>query len=292
MKSRSSLPRRLIVNADDFGLAPAVNAGVVEAFRHGILTSTTLLANAPAFDEAVRLARENPGLGVGVHLNLVRGRPLSPAQTVPLLAGAGGEFRRFRLARLSRGFLSQAEAEYRRQIERVMEAGLAPTHIDFEKHHAWQGPLYLLACRLAGEYGIGAARTLREPVAWSGRKLSWPGTARMARAAMLRSGFDMGGGWKDGGLARPDRLLGQCHIGAMDERVWLSLVKSLPAGVSEVMTHPGKGGTTAAGEMGESWLDGMREVELAALLSANVREAVDAAGIELVHFGALKRPES
>lgn len=288
MRSRNNGPRSLIVNADDFGLSPAVNAGVADAFRHGILTSTTLLANAPAFDEAVRIARENPALGIGVHLNLVRGRPLSSAESVPLLAGPDGEFRRFRLGRLSRPFLTQAEGEYRRQIERVLEAGVKPTHIDFEKHHAWQGPLYLLACRLAGEYGIRAARTLREPVAWSGRKLGWPGAAKIARAAILRGGFDLGGGWKAGGLARPDRLLGQCHIGAMDERVWLSLLASLPPGVSEVMTHPGTGGASG---MGESWLDGMREMELSALLSARVREAVDAGGIELVHFGALPNPK-
>ncbi|MDR1744528.1 MAG: ChbG/HpnK family deacetylase [Planctomycetota bacterium] len=290
----SGSPRILIVNADDFGLSRGVNAGVVEAFDNGILTSATWLANAPCFDEAVAIAKARPGLGVGVHLNLVRGQPLSPAGSVPLLIDGAGGLRPFRVRRLTDRFLSQAGIEYRRQIEKVLHAGVKPTHIDFEKHHAWQGPLYRVACGLAREYGIAAARTLREPVAWSVRKLGWPGMGKMLWAAFLRSGFDLGGGWRCG-LHRPDRLLGQCHIGAMREGVWLALLRSLPPGVSEVMVHPGQSGgsgvDSASGEddsMGESWLEGMREIELSALVSPRVRGAVDAAGVRLAHFGAVQ----
>lgn len=278
---------RLIVNADDFGLSAEVNRGVALAHSQGILTSATLLANAPSFGEAVGIARENPGLGVGVHLNLVRGRPLSPVGEVPLLVGGGGEFRRFRAARLTGEFLSQAEREYRRQLERVVGEGIRPTHVDFEKHHAWQGPLYLLACRLAGEFGIGAVRNLREPVAWTGRALGWPGVMGVVRASLLRSGFDLGGG--GGGrcvLARPDRLLGQAHIGGMTEEVWVRLAGSLPGGVSEVMTHPGTD-TDVAEPMGDSWLRGRRKMELDALLSRRVRELLELRGVRLVHFGDL-----
>lgn len=277
----------LIVNADDFGLSPEVNRGVALAHSRGILTSATLLANAPAFDEAVGIARENPGLGVGVHLNLVRGKPLSPPGDAPLLVGPDGLFRRFRAARLTADFLGQAEREYRRQLERVTAAGIKPTHIDFEKHHAWQGPLYLLACRLAGEFGIGAARTLREPVAWAGRALGWPGVMGVVRASLLRSGFDLGGG--AGGrclLARPDRLLGQAHIGGMTEGVWVRLAGSLPEGVSEVMTHPGTD-TDVPEPMGDSWLRGRRKVELDALLSRRVRELLEKNNVRLIHFGEL-----
>lgn len=272
------------MNADDFGLSPGVNAAVARAFDHGILTSATLLTNAPRFSEAVDIAAGRPGLGVGLHLNLVRGRPLSEPSAIPLLTDSAGMLRRFRLGRLTRDFLAQAEREYRLQFEKILSSGIAPSHIDFEKHHAWQGPLYHLACRLAAEHGVGAVRRLREPVAWSGRRLGWPGARQTAMAVFLRCGFDLGGSGSVG-LARPDRLLGQMHIGGMTETVWLRLARGLPPGVSEVMTHPGEAEAgEAAGGMGDSWLADRREVELEALLSPKVRAALDAGKIKLINF--------
>lgn len=280
---RPARPRRLIVNADDFGFSEAVNAGIVEAHRKGILTSATLLANAPAFDNAVELAGENPGLGVGIHLNLVRGRPLSSPEN--------GNMRPFRLRRMTPQFLAQAEQEYRAQFEKVIAAGIRPTHIDFEKHHAWQGPLYALACRLAEEYGIPAARTLAEPVWFSLCKLGFPGLRQTTMSALLRTGFTLFGGEKaaeKAPLSHPDHFLGQLHIGQMTEKIWLRLLASLPAGVSEVMTHPGRaeklGSDTSVNELGASRLTKNRPAELSALLSPAVRSAVEAHGITLMNF--------
>lgn len=283
--------RRLIVNADDFGLSPGVNAGIVRARRAGVLTSATLLANAPFFAEAVRLAVACPDLGVGLHLNLVRGVPLSPVGEIPDLVDAGGRLRRFRLRRFGAPLLRQAEREYRRQFEKTLAAGIRPTHIDFEKHHAWQRPLYALACRLAAEYGVPAVRTLSEPVCWAVARLGWPGWRRAAMAAALRAGVTLLGGG-NGRLTRPERLLGQSHIGGMDEAVWLRLIASLPPGDTEVMTHPGEaepealpGG--AASDMGGSWLSRARPVELAALLSPAVRRAMTTCGVELITYREL-----
>ncbi len=280
----ASLRRALIVNADDFGFSPAVNAGIIRAHREGILTSATLLANAPGFEEAVGLARDNPRLGVGLHLNLVRGRALSPAGEIGPIARPDGSLRRFRLRRLTGAFLAAAEREYRRQFEKTLAAGIRPTHIDFEKHHAWQGPLYLLACRLAGEYGVAAARTFREPVVWTFRHMGWPGFRPAALAGLLRVGFAFGGG---GGtvLRTADRFVGQCHIGGMTEEVWLRLAEGLPAGVTEVMTHPGEREVDSEAGMGRSWLGESRVRELEALVSPKVRAALQ--GIDLTHYGAL-----
>lgn len=281
-------PRVLIVNGDDFGLSPGVNAGIAEAFDRGILTSTTLLANAPSFDEAAELAqaRAERGLGVGVHLNIVRGAPLSPPGEVSRLVDSSGRFIPFRMRRLTAGFLRQAAAEYRRQIQRVTDAGITPTHIDFEKHHAWQGMLYRVACAVAREAGIRAVRRLREPVLWSIRNLGWPGRKRALPAVLLRCGVDTLGGGGAEGLKYPDRLLGQCAIGGMNEEIWLSLLRALPSGASEVMTHPGCESGEDSG-MGESWIDRgrSREIELAALTSPRVREAIRAEGIRPAHFG-------
>lgn len=275
--------RRLIVNADDFGLSPAVNSGIIAAHRRGILTSATLLANAPAFSEAVDLAKATPSLGVGAHLNLVRGKPLSPPDLIPLLVDGDGMLRRFRAGRLTPAFLEQAEREYHAQLQHIVDAGIKPTHVDFEKHHAWQGPLYRLAVRLANGFGIPAIRTLQEPVAWSVRTLGWPGITHLAMATCLRVGFDCGGGGRDV-VRTPDRFLGQCHIGRMDEETWLRLAEGLPPGTSEVMTHPGEEGEEA---MGGSWLGSSRAVELAALLSPRVAEALHRNGVELISFAAL-----
>lgn len=273
--------RTLIVNADDFGLSGGVNAGIDMAHRDGILTSATLMANGLAFAGAVEIARANPRLGVGIHLNIVGGRPLSPPASVSELATAEGTFRPFRRRRLTRAFLAHAEVEYRAQIEKVLAAGIEPTHVDFEKHHAWQAGLYMLACRLAEEYGIAAVRNLAEPVWWSLRRLGWPGWRRLCMASALRTGVTLSR--RRTGLARPARLLGQLHIGALDEERWVRLAASVPEGVSEVMVHPGKCGTEDAG-MGPGWLGSAREVELNALLSPRVREALGNNQVRLVSF--------
>ncbi len=282
--------RRLIVNADDFGMSPGVNAGIALAARDGILASATLMANGPFFAEAVDYARDLPGLGVGIHLNLVRGQPLSPPGEIPRLVRPDGRLRPFRLkARPDGEFLGQAEREYRRQFEKTLAAGISPSHIDFEKHHPWQAALYLLACRLAGEYGVPAVRNLREPLVWAVRRLGWPGWRRFAMAAGLRAGLAAMGA-RTRPLATPDRFLGQSHIGGMTEAIWLRLVRHLPPGTSEVMTHPALPDDPADPRlvaMESGWLGEGRQRELAALLSERVRRAVKEEGIELISFSQI-----
>lgn len=288
MKRDESAGSALIVNADDFGLARCVNRGIIRAHERGILTSTTLLANGPAFDDAVSLARSAPGLGVGVHLNLVRGRPLTPPAEVPLLVDAGGRFdfpafrRHLRSGGKGRGddAAAQAAREYARQIARVRAAGLCPTHVDAERHHARFPALRASLADAAVAGGIGAARNLREPVAWTLRRLGWPGWGRAWRAALLRTYATLTGGCGGdggGGLRRPDGMLGQCFIGAMTRGPWLRLLARPPAGVWEVMTHPGEYDaaemSALAGEIGPSWIHAARPAELEALCDPEVRRA-------------------
>ncbi len=282
--------RVLIVHADDFGLSSGVNAGIVRAHREGILTSASVLANAPAFAEAARLAGENPALGIGLHLNIVRGRPLSPPDAVPLLVDARGDFLPFRIRRMPPAFLAQAEREYRAQFEKLLAAArdnnLAVTHIDFEKHHAWQAPLYALAARLAEEYAVPGIRGLAEPVWFSLRKAGFSGWKPLATAAALRTAFAFGGGRVRTSLFRPDHFLGQLHIGRITERFLLRLLPALPAGTSELMTHPGlpdapAPNMAASPGMAASWIAPHRESELHALTSPAVRKAAESAGIEL-----------
>lgn len=280
-------PKRLIVNADDFGYSPSVNAGVVASHRDGILTSATIMANAAAFDEAAEAAKSHPELGVGVHLNIVRGPPLSAPGAIPTLVGANGCFRAFRWRFPSQRFLADAEREYRAQIEKILAAGIAPTHCDFEKHHGWQRGVYRLACRLALEYGIRAVRNLAEPVWWSLAALGWPGTGRCAMSVLLRSG--VAATVRPDGIKAPDRLLGQLHIGGMDETAWLRLLANPPPGTSEVMTHPGLPEPSAAVDkrMGRHRLASTRAAEMSALTSRAVREQAEKANVLFVSYRAL-----
>ena len=121
--------RRVVVNADDFGLSPGVSRGILRAFREGVLTSTTMLVNLDGFDDAVALAKANPDLPVGVHLTLLWGRPVSDPEAVRRLVDRDGRFpdspgallRRYVFGRLPR---SQVRDEFRRQVWKFVDAGL------------------------------------------------------------------------------------------------------------------------------------------------------------------------
>ena len=131
--------KRLIVNADDFGFTRGVNVGIVRAYKTGIVTSTTIMANGDAFEDAVELARANPGLGVGCHLAIVGGRRVArPSEARSLVDGE--EVLPATLTqlviKLARGSVSTDEIvrEFRSQLERVMLTGIKPTHLDTHKH--------------------------------------------------------------------------------------------------------------------------------------------------------------
>src|SRR5438105_1716801 len=128
--------KRLIVNADDFGRAPGVNAGVLRAHRDGIVTATTLMVGAPAADDAARIARATPSLDVGVHLTITYGRPISDPSAVRSLVDHDGAFPRTPGAflRTDRADRSEALGEFRAQFARARDlVGRPPTHLD--THH-------------------------------------------------------------------------------------------------------------------------------------------------------------
>src|SRR6266849_8051243 len=115
--------RRLIVNADDFGRSGGINAAVIRAHREGILTTASLMVNEAAFDEAVALARENPRLGVGLHLTLVCGHSASPAEKIPGLVNGEGKFSDSPVATgfryyANRRLAAQLETEMAAQVEK------------------------------------------------------------------------------------------------------------------------------------------------------------------------------
>src|SRR5437867_196481 len=173
--------RSLVVNADDLGLTVGVNDGIFDAHDHGILTSASVFASAPATSDAIRRALSRPSLGVGVHLALVDGTPTLPPCRVPTLVEDDGRFRRswkpFIVACL-RGKVSLAEVELEltAQIERLRSAGVRLTHLDAHKHvHAYP-PVFAIVARLAARCGIPVVRVPYERWSSIGRHAGSRGT--------------------------------------------------------------------------------------------------------------------
>lgn len=158
----------LILHSDDFGLNKEVNRAIVEVAQRGVLGSTSLMTNGLAAEDALEQARDCAGLGVGLHLNIVRGRPLSNPEDIPSLVDDDGRFLNSvarLMARSVRGKLSafEVEAEYRRQIEFMLQRNFVPTHLDGEKHSHILIPESARAVgRLSAEFNIGRVRLINE----------------------------------------------------------------------------------------------------------------------------------
>src|SRR5262249_25884444 len=156
-----------MLNADDLGWTDGLNRGTADAHRHGIVTSTSLLANGLAFASGVELAKSTPGLGVGIHLNLSDGPPIAPRELVASLLNDDGEFtggpEALLLRMAKRDVLAhEVEQEWDAQIEKVKRAGIEPTHLDGHKHVHMLPGLFEIALRLAKRFGIGAVRVAHE----------------------------------------------------------------------------------------------------------------------------------
>lgn len=277
--------RQLVINADDFGFAPGVNRGILEAFAAGSLSSTSLMATTPAFDEAVELARTTaPALGIGLHLNLVSGRPLA---TVPTLTDPRtGEFHP--LAALARHALggrvhpNDVRRECDAQLARLAAAGIAPTHLDSHRHaHALPGILpAVIASALA--HGIRIVRrpldapSVAAPLA-SAKMLVLHAAWRVARRGLSPEGAAL--------LARSPAFRGIALQGAPDvgPRL-LALLDRLPHGATELMLHPGHDDAVLAAQ---DPYRAERERELRVLTSSIVRARLTRGDIRLVTFASV-----
>ncbi len=280
--------RRLIVCADDFGLDEAVNAAVETASRDGILTCASLMVGAPAASDAAARAHHLPRLKVGLHLVLVDGRPVLPADEVPDLVDQSGAFDDNMLRAGVRFFFSsrarrQLAAEIRAQFAAFGATGLALDHVNAHKHMHIHPTVAALVIAIGREFGMRAVRVPAEPWATLRRAAAAEG-ARVAPPlyapwiALLRRRL------RRAGLAVNDHLLGLAWSGAMTEPRVLRLLAALPAGTSELYCHPAMTQTPALARA----MPAYRPVEeLAALLSPAVRRLVDSGGIELVSYADL-----
>jgi predicted glycoside hydrolase/deacetylase ChbG (UPF0249 family) len=286
------MPARLIVNADDFGLTRGINRAILELHLAGALTSATLMANGPAFDDAAAIAVAHPSLGVGCHIVLTDGTPLSHPQDIPSLLGADGKSFRpslpdFVLAVL-RGKVSEDEIaiEALAQVQRLQRAGIDVTHLDTHKHaHIFPGvarPLLYVAERC----NIGAIRNpFEEP--WSlalGR--SDPMRRLQVRLmAHLRKRFAALPQIRQGRVVTTDGTIGISATGRLDAACLRAILAAMPAGTWELVCHPGYNDRDL--DAVNTRLRATRDIERAALLSAFAHDSLQPSSAELIHYGRL-----
>jgi chitin disaccharide deacetylase len=286
--------RHLIVNADDFGWSDAVTSGILEGHRRGILTSTTLMANLAGAEAALERARhEAPGLGVGLHLNLTEGEPLSARSEVSEILDSAGRFRRSLPALAGRLAVSlrareAAEKELERQVLWAQEHGLRPTHLDGHKHIHMIPALVPIVIALAQRHGIPAVRTTVEaPLSRLPDLLprAWSRTARLkqwAQSALARRwGVRARRAVREAGLATTDWLFGVRATGGVSAELILHLLRHAPQGPGELMVHPGLADAQPARP---SRLNLSRPEELAALYDPRVALEAQTLGWKLITY--------
>jgi chitin disaccharide deacetylase len=294
IRDRSRAMKEVILNADDFGLTPGVNQGIVRAHNEGILSSTTLMANGDAFDAAVALAKANPKLGVGCHLVLIGGKSVAPPEKVKSLVDRDGN-----LPATLPGFVAKVTSgkirpddivtELRAQIGKIRAAGVEPSHVDTHKHTHAHPRVLAAVCHVAKEFGISR---IRKPI--ESFKNSWRTTAadrkgtstQVVAAAAVRSiAPKFRATLKKFGMTTPDHFLGLALTGQLGPEALRKMIDALEDGTTEIMFHPGVYDDALA-KTGTRLLM-HRETELAALTDPGVRDTLAQRGVRIISYREL-----
>ena len=289
--------RRLIVNADDFGFTAGVNRAIVEAHTHGIVTSSTLMANGRAFKDAVRLAMSVPRLSIGCHVVLIDGEPVLDARLLPSITSAHSTGNRFRdrlqffAARALAGRLDsgEIEAEASAQIRKLQSAGVSVSHLDTHKHtHLFPAVLrpLLRAARACGVRAIRNPFGPRKPLKSSellARPSLWTRYAEVRILRTLASTFRDSASRED--LLTPDGTLGIVVTGALDEQLFEGIAAIVPEGTWEFVCHPGYNDDDL--KSAKTRLRASRENELRVLTMPKARELLLRQGIDLISYREL-----
>lgn len=267
--------RRLIVNADDFGRSPAINEAVIRAHREGILTSASLMVNELDCAGAVSLAKENPRLGVGLHLALLGGRSALATERIPGLVNARGEFGDHPVSVglkyfFQRGLYEQLRAEIHEQFARFRATGLPLDHVNGHLHLHLHPVVFRILMEDANILGIRHLRLTRDDFALNLRIARGRWLYRISHALVFR--------WLSArakpdldycGIRHTDQVFGVLQDSRVDEEFILKLLPELSTGVAELYSHPS--------------LDRIKH-ELAALISPRVKALVEKLGIELIRY--------
>ena len=285
--------KRLIVNADDFGMTAGVNRAVIDAFRNGIVTSTSLMATGEALTDALRAADRCPGLRVGCHVVLLEGAPLLGPADIPRLASPDGRFRRRFGAFVKAALTGQLPAreiarETSAQIRKLRQAGIPVSHLDTHKHAHVFPEIFRPVLRAAAECGVKAVRNPFEPIEVMGFAdvVTSPALAsRLAPVRMLRVfAAEFRRAVREHGLVTTDGTVGITLTGFMSANRFDRLLARLPEGTWELVCHPAY--------EDEEWRrlgprPGSGHAELEVVASPEAARKVEAYGIELISYADL-----
>ena len=267
--------RRLIVNADDFGQSHSINEAVIRAHREGILTSASLMVNEDGFEEAIVLARENPRLGVGLHLTLVLGHSTLAPEKIPGLVDSRRQFRdqpvRAGVRYFSqRNLREQLRAEIEAQFEKFRSTGLRLDHLNGHLHFHLHPTIFKILMERTGALKITHLRWTRDPF-WLNARLA-RGNWRYRIVHTLVYRFLSGRTrpvLQQRKIGHTDFVFGLLQHARVDEAFVSRLLPALPVGDSELYSHPS--------------LDQFRH-ELDALVSPRIRALVENSGIRLIRY--------
>jgi len=279
--------KRLIVNADDFGIHPSVNRAIILAHREGIVTSTTILAGGAAFFDSAEELKSCPDLGVGVHLCLVDQRSVLSPEQVPSLVDETGRFAKSYSVFIKRLVLGgiklrEVQLELEAQIARIRDLGLTITHLDSHQHlHLLPGISGMVA-QIGRKFGI---RGIRIPA-----EMPLPGSPTPSLLRRLQGGFinslaeKRRREFRRQGFVFPEQFFGFSRGGNFLLADWRRLIPQLPAGATEVMVHPGGNTAELRASLGIGYHWGE---EFQALTHPEVRLLLMQHRIELINYGNL-----
>ena len=269
--------RRLILNADDYGLCAEVNAAIEELIEAGRLSDVSVLANGARWESAVAFLRRRPQVSVGAHLNAVEGCPVLEPAHIHLLTDADGRFVKLgelllRWARRPVAVSRAIEIEWRAQLERLRSANLKISHLDSHQHlHAFP-PAWRCAVRLALEFGIPAIRIPRER---NGLPMRYAGALALGSSLAVSRLLST-----SNGLRHNDHFLGFKRAGAYASAELIADLREIPAGLTEITFHP-----STVNETPYRHFFGDRERQ--ALLDVPIHILLSELGIELTTWGAI-----
>jgi len=267
--------RRLVVNADDFGRSQSINEAVIRAHREGVLTTASLMVNEPGCEPAVSLARENPRLGVGLHLTLLCGRSALPPKKIPGLVNAQGEFGQNPVAAgfryfWKRSLREQLRQEIRAQFQKFRETGLPLDHVNGHLHLHLHPVVFGILMEEADQLDIRHMRLTHDPF-WMNAGLARGRWAYRVSHALIHDilAARARGPLQQRGIRHTQRVFGLLQDSRVDEEFVLNLLPRLPAGDSELYSHPS--------------LDKFKH-EFDALISPRAKEQVKKLGVELIRY--------
>lgn len=285
--------KQLIITSDDFGLSAGVNAAVEKGWQNGILTCASIMPGGTAFQEAVTIAKRNPGLQVGLHLTLLHGHAVLSQKELGRLVNTNGEFSDNPVLSGIRYYFDKSlhkavESEIETQIKHVLNAGIPLTHIDGHLNIHLHPTVFAILEKLMPRYGIKSFRLSQERLFHNLRfdrtritgklfeKITFGLLAAKARQRLQELKISYAG-----------EVKGVLNSGRMTEPYLLNILNGLQDGVTEIYFHPG---VLPDSEISRRMPDYRHQEELAAITSASIRQKLAELKIDLINYnGEIKQ---